>query len=73
MLRTWVQSMASEGVALGFNVPVSFKDSPTLLCKLLRHSHALFVLFIMVSYLHFLCNIQKGRVWKALGKLLGKN
>lgn len=38
---TWVQSEAGECVALGFNVPVSFKDSPVLLCKLLRHFHVL--------------------------------
>lgn len=38
---TWVQSMASRCVALGFNVPVSFNNSPALLCKLLRHFHAL--------------------------------
>lgn len=37
----WVQSMASRCVALGFNVPVSFNDSPALLCKLLRYFHAL--------------------------------
>lgn len=31
----------SRCVALGFNVPVSFNDSPALLCKLLRYFHAL--------------------------------
>ena len=59
--------MANERVALDFNVPMSFKDSPALLCKLLRYFHALFVLFVMVSYLNLLCNYTKRICWEGLG------
>lgn len=41
-----------ECIASDLNVMTGFEDSPVLLYKLSRYLHALFVLFIMASYLN---------------------